>query len=176
MRNTLALCTLALAMGCHGSATTPRSNPPTPTTPAPMTAFKPGVYLADDPARFAVGAQTDKFNFAYLDDLYVRVTVPAMQGMSTLHVNFTNPHGEMIYEDHVPFSTDPMQKTTTMPIGESNVLQGVPVQGGYALDRRIPIMGTVFTRYPPDGDWQVTATVDGYMANLSIPMHVVMVG
>jgi hypothetical protein len=151
---------------------------PTSSTPAPpsMTAFTPAIYLADDPGKFAAGAkQMDGFNFANLDDLWVRVTVPAMQGLSTLHLTFVNPKGEQMFEDHMPFSTDPTQKKTMMAIGESSVLTGVAVPGGFALDRKIPILGTVFTRYPPEGTWQVSASVDGFMTKLSVPMHVMMI-
>src|SRR5271170_2317589 len=99
MRHPIAFFLVAVAAGC---VRTPGSDIPQPTatsTPTPqsmppvMTAFAAGVYLADDPWRFNAGQPINTFNFAHLDDLYVRVTVPAMQGMSTLHLQFNNPHG-----------------------------------------------------------------------------------
>lgn len=179
MRNPIAFLLVAVAAGCmQGSGSPSQPQPPQQqpgSPPTGMTAFQAGIYLAEDPWRFKAGQPIDRFNFAHLDDLWVRVTVPAMHGLSTLHLEFKNPAGEVVYEDQVPFTTDPTQKTTMMPIGETFILQGTPVPGGYALDRRVPIMGTVFTRYAADGDWEVSAIVDGFMSKLSVPMHVLMI-
>jgi hypothetical protein len=145
----LALALAALAVGC-----TQTSTPPPQPTP-----FVPGLSFGPSEAGLDHGVTFDGFSVYRLRDLFVRAKVPSLPpGVTSLGLWFSNPQGELFFEDHVRFSTD---ATVTMTTDGEPVFAAKPRDGGFALDTGIPILGTIFQKYPNPGAWGVTASVDG---------------
>ncbi len=163
-----AACCALLLVACN-SGQAPPAGPDLAT--APLSA---GISLASSQEELEAGVTTPIFNLYYLRDLWVRVRVPAIGGLAQLKLKFILPSGEVVYEDASAFSPDPTMTTAIMgPMPyPSTVFAAKPVPSGVALDRPIPVAGTVFTRNAKAGTWTVKATVDGVPGELSTPMEV----
>jgi len=123
--------------------------------------------ISDDPEDFSKG---NSYPLLTTMALYVRVTQPTLPLTTMLALKFTDPHGEMFYEDHSPFTT------SSDPVMVQDGLMHVPMQawpakqvpGGWQIIRSVPVRGTNFTRIPqPDGAWGLTAELDGVPGQLS---------
>src|SRR5262249_39622331 len=110
-----------------------------------------------------------RFQLAALRDLFVRVQVANAPSMTVLDLEFTNPVGEKFYETRSLFSLDPSIVNIDDPeTGPSRAFPMKSISGGVALDRSIPIGGTIFTRVPiPDGYWSLQASVAGVPGGLT---------
>jgi hypothetical protein len=151
------LLLLVLLAGCKSSD---GSLAPPPRHAQPM------IQVSDDPHDFSRGNQ---FSLLETMSVYVRVQVPSMPETTMLTVEFIDPDGMLFHEEHVPYTR---LDTTTMV---QDPLMHQPMQawsaekidGGWALERSIPIRGTNFTRLGREGDWEVRTRIDGVDGQLS---------
>jgi hypothetical protein len=123
----------------------------------------PAIAIFGSSADQLAGTPAHAFNFAYQRELWITVSVPMLSGPAKLSLSFVNPRSEPFVEDHALYSSDASMRTVADPAGGHalDVITARTVPGGFALDREIPIAGTVFQRAGSDGDWQLSATVDG---------------
>jgi hypothetical protein len=132
----------------------------------PPRQVQPGIQVSDDPHDFSRGNQ---FSLLSTMSVYVRVQVPAMPETTMLTVEFIDPDGLLFHEEHVPYTR---LDTPTMVMGPlmHQPMQAWPaekIDGGWALERGIPIRGTNFTRLGHEGDWEVRVRMDGVAGQLS---------
>lgn len=181
----LAAALLAACTEQQGPATVGGNNPTMPGNNAPpgITApsstlnpasYDTGVTFADSRGMLMGGQSQSSFNFATLRTLFVRVIVSAVPDTTIMHLTFTNPRGEIFYQDNAPFSTAGAG-STSMP-GMQSPSMVTPIvklpNQKLALDRGIPIAGSIFQRYPSDGDWSVQAAIDGASGPFTATLHV----
>ena len=185
MRNLAMVATLMLA-ACETQppAGPPQANMPQPpgisgpaTVPKPQAAPTGNLLFAETGAGLNNNVTSTQFNFVTLRDLWVRTVISGMPPSTpvVLHLVFSNPLGEAFYHDNVPFGATPGMTPMQMPgaMYPSDVRTATVLQtGGYALDRAVPIAGSVFQRFPSDGDWTVQATVDGVSGTFEAKFHV----
>jgi hypothetical protein len=149
-----------LAVGCSGQHA---KTPPPP--------FQSEILLtADARENFDLGITASSFRLHDVRDLWVRVKVPSMPKVATLSLTFVNPLGELFYEDNTLFTTDASVQMSDDIIMHHPVptLPATPLKGGFALDRIVPIAGSIFHRVPiRDGAWGVTASVEGVPGKLT---------
>jgi hypothetical protein len=142
----------------------------------PAKAFRPALTLSDSEAGLAVaGADAPRrFNFAFVRDLWVRVTVPRVLRVSVLELSFRAPDGQIFYQDRFPFTIDDRVRMAMVPGAASPTPAhpAHPIPGGYALDRPVAIAGSVFEKYPQRGLWRIEATVEGYPGTITTEMWV----
>jgi len=122
-----------------------------------------GIVLAGSQEGLGHAAMFPSFDLMRLRDLWVRVHVQRMPKTARLDLVLTNPRGEAFYQTSLIFSRDPKVKSAALDGSDHpvTVFPARKVPGGYALDQVIPIMGSVFTRYPAPGTWVVQANVSG---------------
>jgi hypothetical protein len=146
---------LLLSAGCHDTGRAPPAR-------APVS----GIQISDEPGNYEKG---NVFKLLDTASLYVRVVVPEMPQLTTLHLSFVDPSGQPFYEAHVPYTT------SSQPTMAEGGLMHMPMQawpankldGGWELVRSVPIRGSNFTRVPrSEGAWGITATVEGVPGEL----------
>ncbi len=131
-------------------------------TPAPPLPFQPGVFLATDQASLEKGTYSKGFDFSGLRSLWVRVLVERPAPTTFVSLAFLTPSGERFFQMRSPYSTDGLP-TMMMPGIDHpmSLIEARRVVGGYALDRAIPVAGSVFAKHPVAGTWLVVAEVEG---------------
>ncbi len=166
MRGIAALLLMMLPAGSGGGAVAGPASHPGP--------FAEGIDLAVSAEGLGQDASASPFNFLHLRDLWVRVNVSKMPKTAALNLVFVSPRGETFYESTLYFSRDTKVKSVT-PLGADHpavVLQARRLPGGFALDQPIPIVGSVFLRYPMPGTWMVQARISGMAETLTTRMEV----
>jgi hypothetical protein len=126
--------------------------------------FRAGIVVSDSQRSLDSGRTRTRFQLPALRELYVRVQVAHPPPAARLELVFINPNGERFFEDRALFSRNRSVVTIDDPVlgPATRAFPIKPIPGGVALDRAIPIAGTIFTRVPmPDGEWTVQATVSG---------------
>jgi hypothetical protein len=173
----LAACTAQGPATVGGDNPNPGSNPPGSTVPTKTVStanYETGLTFGDNRGLLMSGQSQSSFNFVTLRTLFVRVIVSAVPDSTIMHLTFTNPRGEIFYQDNAPFSTG--SAGSTMMPGMDHPSQVTPVvklpNGKFALDRGIPIAGSIFQRYPSDGDWPVQAAIDNAAGPFTATLHV----
>jgi hypothetical protein len=161
------LLVLLGAAGCVDRDRAPEGTPP----PAPAEGISFGLSQSD-----LDGNTISQMNLSRTRDLWVRVRVAGMARVAQVKLEFVKPTGDVFYEELTPYSPDPTMNTMPMP-GIDHPVQVFGAKqfpGGYALDRAIPIGGTVFERYPTPGTWTVRATIEGQAKPFSAPLDVIV--
>jgi hypothetical protein len=159
--------TLALGLLLGGCS----AHHPSPPPPEP---FRPGISLSVSEAGLENGAVADRFDLRQVRDLYVRVKVADMPYLAKRALTFINPVGEVFFEEVAAFSVDPTMNVMdeTGSGVDTAVTTAKRIPKGWALDRPVPIGGTIFERVPiPDGDWQIQAVVTGTSEMLTTTLH-----
>ena len=124
------------------------------------------IQVSDDPHDFSRG--TD-FSLLGTMSIYVRVQVPAMPETTMLTVELIDPRGLLFHEEHVPYTRLDQPTMVMDPLMHQpmQAWSAEKIDGGWALERSIPIRGTNFTRVGAEGDWAVHARIDGVDGQLS---------
>jgi hypothetical protein len=146
--------TLCLLLGCAGRQ--PAANPPDGST-----ALQPALVVSDVSGDWSRGNQ---FPISTTRDLFVRAVVPSLPSQTMLTLRFTNPRGEVFYEDRAPFTTldTPVTVNDNMFHSPRIATRAEVVPGGYAVTRMVPILGSIFQRSGrAEGGWGVTAELEG---------------
>ncbi len=136
--------------------------------------FAEGIELAGSAEGLGRDEIASSFNFLHLRDLWVRVNVSRMPKTAALNLVFVSPRGETFYETNLFFSRDAKVRSVNPPGADhpATVLQAKRFPGGFALDQPIPIVGSVFLRYPMPGTWVVQARISGMAESLTTTMQV----
>ena len=135
--------------------------------------FQQGIQLSDS-QRTLHSRASARFDLGDLHELWVRVRVAQMPAVSMLNIKLFSPRGFLHYETNSAFSTDPAMRSIEVA-GAPHAISVHParaVPGGFELDLSIAVAGTVLTRYPKTGTWQVTATLEGVPGTFSLPMEI----
>ena len=162
-----------LSQGCSDTKSRSDGGSCVPGEPG-CTTLAAGIDLALTEADLMQGRTISSLNFVYARDLWVRTRVPSLPRIAEVALTFINPRGEISYEDRTPYSSDPDVKETTSTLGHPiTVFPAKSIPGGFALDRPIPIAGSVLQRIPaPEGIWEIQSVVDGYAEKLSTQLDV----
>ena len=116
--------------------------------------------MADSQYALDSGVAQTSFNFSRLRDLWVRVSLVGMTGMSELRLKLIDPNGVVAYEATAYYSPSGMQElnlpNSAHPV---TVFAAKQVPGGFVLDYGIPVSNSAITRYLTDGDWKLEAVV-----------------
>ena len=177
-----ALAIFAIALGCTG---TEMNSPPVrgaqeggastasrgaasavmpPNAKAPKFApFREGIELSVSESGLENGLFSDRFNFAQLRELWVRIKVAGMGHTTVIRLTLTTPTGSTFYESNVAYSPDPANNVMIVPNAPHpiTVFPAKAMSGGHALVYVVPVAGTALSRYPIPGRWRVDAAIDG---------------
>ena len=163
----IAMCVAFVALlGCSRSDAPPPSRttgvpaPGKSSTPSP---FREGIDLAESQSALENGQLSDRFDFSRLRQLWVRINLAGMGGVTVVRLTLTTPSGSTFYESNVAYSPDPNQTEMRVPNAPHpiTVFPAQPVNGGHALLYAVPVVGTALARYPVPGRWRVDAAIDG---------------
>jgi len=166
MRIAMSLMFVA-ALGCSRSDVSPQPpgssgrvpSPGSSTTPTP---FREGIDLADSQSALDNGQLSDRFDFSRMRELWVRIKVAGLSGITVVRLTLTTPSGSTFYESNVAYSPDPSQNTMMVPNAPHpiTVFSAQAMNGGYGLSYVVPVAGSALARYPLPGKWHVVATFD----------------
>jgi len=168
MKNVLFAALCVVGGGCTSGGPAPGAN-----VPAPLTA---SITLGRSVADLESGAQPTMFPFGEMRDLWVRVKVPDMPHLTTLTLLLKTPSGDVFDGDAQFYSADPTMNVTQGGMGmDAPVLRAIKIDGGYQLDRALPVGGTPLQRTPrADGTWGVEAKINGMPGTMTASMFVVV--
>lgn len=162
-----------LAQGCNDTKPTSQTGSCVPGEPG-CTALSAGIDLSLTESGLMQGETISSVNFVYARDLWVRTRLPSIPRIAEVSLTFINPRGEISYEDRTPYSPDPNVKQMDSTLGHPiSVFPAKSIPGGFALDRPIPIAGSVLQRIPaPEGIWEIQAVIDGHSEKLITQLEV----
>jgi|GEM_PF-6281696 len=166
MKNILFV-TAILAGACNSG-----SAPPASVAPPVVSSITLGRSMGD----LESGVQPTSFPFGDMRDLWVRVKVPDMPHLATMTILLKTPNGAVFDGDSQFYSADPTMNVTQGGMGmDAPVLRAVKIDGGYQLDRALPVGGTALQRTPrADGTWGVEAKLSGMPGTMTASMFVVV--
>jgi hypothetical protein len=129
----------------------------------PKGSARAGIQLAQAEEGLDAGQSLASFDLFQTRDLWIRVTVPKLDQVSSLNLTFTGPRGDVFYETNRFFTRAAQSSIERGSDGKHPLtyFQAKHVPGGFGLDQPIPIAGNVFQRYPTPGVWTIKARLSG---------------
>jgi hypothetical protein len=156
----LAIC--GLAIGCSTDSASQSESVAVRGDSRPA-ALHDGIELSSSELELEHGLTSDRFNFALMRELWVRINVNGLGRTSVVRLTLTTPTGSTFYESNVAYSTDPRLTSMDVPNGPNpvSVFPAKRVGNGYSLIYVVPVVGTALSRYPIPGTWRVQAEIRG---------------
>jgi hypothetical protein len=161
MMRLLAIC--AIAVGCSGAEESASQSESAASQRDSRSAFQDGIALSTSELELERGLSSDRFNFAHVRELWVRINVNGLGRTAVVRLTLTTPTGSTFYESNVAYSTDPRLTSMNAP-NAPNPISMFPakrVGNGYSLIYVVPVVGTALSRYPIPGTWRVQAEIRG---------------